>query len=61
MGGKQNGGQGEKMGYIYSSSSNFLVELVLLVNDHNTARNCSSRTTRHLMNEQPLHEVYYSR
>jgi hypothetical protein len=38
MGGKQNGGEGGKMGYIYSSSCDFLVQLVLLVNEHNTAQ-----------------------
>ena len=36
-GGKQNGGQGWKMGYIYSSFCDFLVQLVLLVNKHKTA------------------------
>jgi len=32
-GGKQNGGEDGKMGYIYSSSCDFLVQLVLLVNE----------------------------
>jgi len=50
-GGKQNGGEGGKMGYIYSSSCDFLVQLVLLVNEHKTAHPSSYRTNRHLTNE----------
>jgi hypothetical protein len=34
MGANQNGGDGGKMGNIYSSSCNFLVQLVLLVEEH---------------------------
>ena len=56
-GGKQNGGEGGKMGYIYSSSCDFLVQLVLLVNEHKTAQPSSCRTTRHLMNEEPRNEI----
>jgi hypothetical protein len=37
MGGQQNGGEGGKMRYIYSSSHEFLVQLVLLVNEHKKA------------------------
>jgi len=33
-GGKENGGVGGKKGYIYSSSCDFLVQLVLLGNDN---------------------------
>jgi len=51
-GGKQNGGEGGKMGYIYSSFCDFLVHLVLLVNEHKTAQPSSCRTTSHLMNEE---------
>jgi hypothetical protein len=52
-GGKQNVGEGGKMGYIYSSSCDVLVQLVLLVNEHKTAQLSSCRTTRHLINEDP--------
>jgi len=37
-GGKQNGGQGRKKGYIYLSSCDFFVQLVWLVNQHKTAQ-----------------------
>jgi len=57
MGGKQNGGEGIEMGYIYSSFCDFLVQLVLLVNEHKTAQPSSCRTTRHLMNEKPRNEI----
>jgi hypothetical protein len=40
-GGKQNGGDGRKMRYIYSSFCNFLVKLVLLVNEHKMAQHSS--------------------
>jgi hypothetical protein len=53
MGGKQNGSEGGKMGYIYSSSCDFLIQLVLLVYEHKMAQLSSCRTTRHLMNEEP--------
>jgi hypothetical protein len=53
MGGKQNGGEGGKMGYIDSSSCDFLVQLVLLVNKHKTAQPSSGSTTRLLMNDKP--------
>jgi hypothetical protein len=56
-GGKQNGGEREQMGYIYWSSCNFLVQLILLVNKHKTAKRSSCRTTRHLMNEEPRNEI----
>jgi len=56
-GGKQNGGEGGKMGYIYSSSCDFLVQLVLLVNEYKTAQPSSCRTTRHLMNEEPRNKI----
>jgi hypothetical protein len=56
-GGKQNGGEGGKMGYIYLSSCDFLVQLVLLVNKHKTAQPSSCRTTRHLMNKESLNEI----
>jgi len=44
------------MGYIYSSSSDFLVQLVLLVNKHKTAQPASCTTSRHLGNEGPRDE-----
>ena len=56
-GGKQNGGEGGKMGYIYSSSCDFLDQLVLLVNEHKTAQPSSCRTTSPLMNEEPRNEI----
>jgi hypothetical protein len=57
MGGKQNGVEGGKMGYIYSSSCNFLLPLVLLVKEHKTAQRSSCTTTRHLMNEKPRNQT----
>jgi hypothetical protein len=50
MGGKQNGGEGRKKGYIYLSSCDILVKLVLLVTEHKTAQPSWCRTTRHLIN-----------
>ena len=38
MGRKENVGVGRKKGYIYSSSCNFLVQLVSLVNKHKMAQ-----------------------
>jgi len=60
-GGTLNGGEGGKMGYIYSSSCDFLVQLDLLVKAHKMAQPSSWRTTRHLMNEEPRNEIQYSR
>jgi hypothetical protein len=54
---KQNGGEGEKIGYIYLSSSDLLVQLVLLVNEHKTTQHWSCRTTRCHMNEEPPNEI----
>jgi len=51
--GKEHGGVGEKKRYIYSSSCDFLVQFVLLVNKHKTAQPSSCTTTRHLMTEKP--------
>ena len=48
---KENGGVGRKKGYIYSSSSDCLVQLVLLVNEHNTAQPSSCMTSRHRMSK----------
>jgi hypothetical protein len=56
-GGKQNGLEGGKIEYIYSSSCDFLVELVLLVNGPKTAQPSSCRATRHLMNKEPRNEI----
>jgi len=56
-GGTQNGGEGGKMGYISSSSFDFLVQLVLMVKEHKTAQPSSCRTTRHLMNEEPRNKM----
>ena len=55
--GKVNGGEGGKQGYIYSSSCDFLDQLVLLGNEHKTAQRSSSTTTRHHMNENPRDEI----
>jgi len=55
--GKENGGEGGKKGYIYSISCDFLVQLVLLVNEYNMAQPSSCTTTRHLMNEEPRYEI----
>jgi hypothetical protein len=52
-GGTQNGGEGGQMRYIYSNSWDFLVQLVLLVNEHKMAQLSSCRTTRNLMNGKP--------
>jgi len=43
-GGIQNGGVGGKKGYIYSSSCNFVVQLVLLVNAHKMAQPSSAKS-----------------
>jgi hypothetical protein len=59
--GKENGGEGGKKGYIYSSFRNFLVQSVLLVNEHNTAQRSSYTTNRHLMNEEPRDKIVYTR
>jgi len=56
-GGKQDGGEGGKMGYIHSSSCDFLVQLVLLVNEHKTAQPSSCRSTRHHMNEETRNKI----
>jgi hypothetical protein len=50
--GNENGSEGGKKGYIYSSSCDFLVQLVLLVTEYRTAQSLSYTTTRHLMNEE---------
>ena len=57
MGRKENVGVGRKKGYIYSSTCNFLVQLVLLVNKHKMAQHSSCTTTRHLMTEKPQDEI----
>jgi len=57
IGGKQNGGEGGKKGYIYSSYCNFLGQLVLLVIEHKTAQSSSCITTRYLMNKEPRNEI----
>jgi len=57
--GNENGGEGGKKGYIYSISCDFLVELVLLVNQHKAAQHSSCTTNRHLMNEQHRNEIWY--
>jgi hypothetical protein len=56
-GGKQNGGEGRKMGYIYLSSCDFLVQHVLLVNEHKMAQRSSWKNTRHLRNKWPRYEI----
>ena len=56
-GGNENGDEGWTKGYIYLSSCNILVQLVLLVNEHKTAQPSSCTTTRHLMNEEPREEI----
>jgi len=57
MGGKENGGVGQKKGYIYSSFCNFLVQLVLLINKHKMAQPLYCTTTRRLMNEKPPDKI----
>jgi hypothetical protein len=52
-GGKQNGGDRGMMGYIYSSSSDFMVQLVLSVNEPKTAQSLSCGITRNVMNKEP--------
>jgi len=54
---KENGGVGRKKGYIYSSSCDFLNQLVLLVNEQKIAQPLSCTTTRHLMTEKPRDEI----
>jgi hypothetical protein len=56
---QQNGGEGGKIRYIYSSSHEFLVQLVLLVNEPKMAQPSSCSTTRHLMNEEPRNGISY--
>ena len=56
-GGKEIGGEGGNKGLIYSSSCDFLIQLVLLVSKHKTAQPSSCTTTRHLMNEEPRDEI----
>jgi len=51
------GGRGGKMGYIYSSSCELLVQHVLFVNKHKTAQPSSCRTTRHLITEEHRNEI----
>jgi len=53
MGGKENGGVGGKIRYIYSSYWDIFVQLVLLVQTHKTAQPSSTTITRHIMNEMP--------
>jgi len=57
MRGMENGGEGGKKGYIYLSSCDFLVQLVLLVNQHKPAQHSSCTTTRHLMNEESRNAI----
>jgi len=57
--GKENAGLGGKKGYIYSSSSNFLVQLVSLFNKHQMGQPSSCTTTRHIMTEKPQDEIVY--
>ena len=61
MGGKENGGVGGKMVYIYSSCCDFLVHLVSLVNEHTMAQPSSCTATRRLMNKKPQNEIYSTR
>jgi hypothetical protein len=56
-GGKGNGGVGMKMGYMYSSSCDCLIQFVLLVNEHKTAQPLSSATTGHFIHEKPHDEA----
>jgi hypothetical protein len=57
IGAKQNVGEGGRMGYIYSSSCDFFVELGLFVINHKTAQPSSCITARHLMNEKPRKQI----
>jgi len=56
-GGKENGGVDGKKGYIYLSSCDFLVQLVLLVEEYKPGQPSSYTTTRHLMTENPRDEI----
>ena len=60
-GGKGNGGVGGKKRYIYLRSSDFFIELVLLVNENNTAQCLSCTTTSHLIIRKPRDQILYSR
>jgi hypothetical protein len=60
MGAKYSGGVAGKMGYIYSTSCDFLDQLVLLVKEHKTAQLSSCRPTRNLINEEPRNGIQYS-
>ena len=60
-GGKENGGEGGRKGYIYSSSCDFLVQLVFLVNEYKTAQPSACTTTKHPINMEPREEILYSR
>jgi hypothetical protein len=50
--GKENGGEGGQNNDLYSSSCEFFVQHVLLVNKLITAQPSSCATTRNLMNEE---------
>jgi hypothetical protein len=59
MRGKQNGGEGRKKEYIYSSSCDLLLQLVLLVNQHKMTQSSSCKTIRQLLNGEPRNEILY--
>jgi hypothetical protein len=59
-GAQGNGGVGEKKGYIYSSSCDFLVQPILLVNEHKMAQSSPDATTRHLRIERTRDAISYS-
>jgi hypothetical protein len=56
-GGKENRGEAGKKRYIYTSSSDLIHILPLLVNEHKTAQPSSCTTTRHFMNEELSEEI----
>jgi len=59
--GEENGGVAGKKGYIYSSCSNFFIQLVLSANEHTMVQHSSCTTTMHLMNDRPQDKVLYVR
>jgi hypothetical protein len=56
-GGNESGCVGKKKGYVYSSSSKSLVQLVVLANENNTPQSSSCTTTRLLMTEKAKDEI----
>jgi hypothetical protein len=60
-GGKEIRGVGGKKGYIYSTSCDVLVQLVLLVKAHKMAKLSCCTATRNFMKKKPRDGIRYSR